>query len=76
MLLTGLEVRRQLFGDDAGVVGVLAGVSAGHVGQLGLSSCGRRTRDGDVRLLQGDLGRPLGGADGRFDPLAKLGRAD
>ena len=76
MDVTGLEVGRQLFGDDAGVVGVLAGVAAGNVGQFGLAAGRRCARYGNVGLLQGDLGRPLGGADGRLDPLAELGRSD
>ena len=76
MGFTGLEVGRQLLGDDPGVVGVLPGVGAGHIGQFGLAAGGGRARDGDVGLLQGDLGGPLRRADGRLDPLAELGRSD
>ena len=32
--------------------------------------------DGDVGLLQGDFGSPLGGADSSLDPLTELGRPD
>ena len=48
----------------------------GHVGQFGFSAGGRRPRDGDVGLLQGDFGSPLGGADSSLDPLTELGRPD
>ena len=65
-----------MFGDDAGVLGVLAGVDGGHVGQFGLAARRRRARDGDVGLLQGDLGGALRRADGRLDALAELGRPD
>lgn len=34
--LTGLEIGGQLFGNDAGEIGILPSVDGGHIGQLRL----------------------------------------
>lgn len=72
---TWLKVGCQLFGDDDGEIGVFTSVNGGDVGQFGFAARCRRPRDGDVGFLQGDLGRPLSGTDGRFDSFTKLGRS-